>query len=343
MIPDFKTFLNESLWADVQSQAAGDTIKKEDDINRMDVLGLDEYTSSRYEVFTDRIGHAEDTNDIEYVYVPVLRYKDDGDKVYYLCRDFPPQDTITINIDLKHLDHDIYEKLNQQYSLSVIMSDYLKIEPKDGGNVDNEFFFEVLDFIIDNADKSALNVKKLFVNESLWADVQNQASGNTVKKEDDVNRFDAKGFYDYIQKKYVILDQWTKFNYYVRTYQIDISVPIYMDKSTLHLSGPVRDSFTFHLNFEMKENIKMDDNNRREITMFPTMESINYSVDFRKSILYNKLCDEFHVYKKHHMGLPMLHIEPKDGGKVDNNFYLRVLDFITDNYDESEHKVLGKA
>ena len=43
------------------------------------------------------------------------------------------------------------------------------------------------------------------------------------------------------------------------------------------------------------------------------------------------------------MGLQMIHIEPKDGGTIDNMFYLKVLDFITDNYDESEHKIRGKA
>ena len=40
MIPDFKTFLNESLWADVQSQASGTVIKKEDELKpiKIDVL-----------------------------------------------------------------------------------------------------------------------------------------------------------------------------------------------------------------------------------------------------------------------------------------------------------------
>ena len=35
MIPDFKTYLKESLWADVQSQAAGDAIKKEDELGNI--------------------------------------------------------------------------------------------------------------------------------------------------------------------------------------------------------------------------------------------------------------------------------------------------------------------
>jgi hypothetical protein len=158
-----------------------------------------------------------------------------------------------------------------------------------------------------------------------------------VKREDDINLLDANDFYDYILKRYTLLEPYAHINNFVRSHQIDISTPIYMDESVLRLSGPVRDSFIFHLYFEMR------DDGKREITMYPTIDSIKYSVDFTISILYKKLCDEFHVYKKHHMGLQMIHIEPKDGGTIDNMFYLKVLDFITDNYDESEHKIIGKA
>ena len=44
-------------------------------------------------------------------------------------------------------------------------------------------------------------MKKL--SESLWADVQSQASGNTVKKEDDFSLLHADGMKDYILDRYV--------------------------------------------------------------------------------------------------------------------------------------------
>ena len=30
MIPDFKTYINESIWSDIQDRSSGDTIRKED-------------------------------------------------------------------------------------------------------------------------------------------------------------------------------------------------------------------------------------------------------------------------------------------------------------------------
>ena len=30
MIPDFKTFIKESIWSDMQDRGAGDAVKKED-------------------------------------------------------------------------------------------------------------------------------------------------------------------------------------------------------------------------------------------------------------------------------------------------------------------------
>ena len=50
MIPDFKTFINESLWSDMEDRSIGDEIRKEDDINHLDFEELIEYVKDRYEV-----------------------------------------------------------------------------------------------------------------------------------------------------------------------------------------------------------------------------------------------------------------------------------------------------
>lgn len=42
MIPDFKTYIGESIWSDIQDRSAGDTIRKEDEIgNIMDLKPVD--------------------------------------------------------------------------------------------------------------------------------------------------------------------------------------------------------------------------------------------------------------------------------------------------------------
>ena len=37
MIPDFKTFIKESIWSDMQDRSTGDTVREEDKfVNQMD-------------------------------------------------------------------------------------------------------------------------------------------------------------------------------------------------------------------------------------------------------------------------------------------------------------------
>jgi hypothetical protein len=54
MIPDFKTYIKESLWTDIQSRSAGDTVRKEDSIELLDMVGLYEYILSHYELTDNR-------------------------------------------------------------------------------------------------------------------------------------------------------------------------------------------------------------------------------------------------------------------------------------------------
>ena len=43
MIPDFKTFIKESIWSDMQDRSAGETVRKEDDIDNLDTYEFIEY------------------------------------------------------------------------------------------------------------------------------------------------------------------------------------------------------------------------------------------------------------------------------------------------------------
>ena len=35
MIPDFKTFIKESIWSDIQDRSSGEVMRKEDDVNHL--------------------------------------------------------------------------------------------------------------------------------------------------------------------------------------------------------------------------------------------------------------------------------------------------------------------
>ena len=60
MIPDFKTFIKESIWSDIQDRSAGDTIRKEDEVTyytledeKCTVDLLYKYLIKTYEVLGD--------------------------------------------------------------------------------------------------------------------------------------------------------------------------------------------------------------------------------------------------------------------------------------------------
>ena len=56
MIPDFKTYIKESIWSDIQDRSMGKTVRKEDDINLLDVDEFIEYLKKSYKVLIhDRI------------------------------------------------------------------------------------------------------------------------------------------------------------------------------------------------------------------------------------------------------------------------------------------------
>ena len=347
MIPDFKTFLKESIWSDMQDRGTGDIIKTEDisSINNMKKDKFFDFLCNRYKQVSGEKWFNRDYYQST-ISFPVFSTKDDNEEFSVFItgfRDITKSVYVRDNFILNASD--MLKKLQDNFTVDIVYKDdtepdWAEIYPKDQSEITNYFFVTVVDFLIDNVDTNKykrMQERSGSLKESIWSDMQDRGTGDMVKREDDVNLLDTKDFYDYILKRYKLLDSDVKANCFVMTHQTDISMPIYMDKSTLHLSGPIRDSFTFHLHFEMK------DNGKKEITMDPTIVTGKYSVDFTTSILYKKLFDEFYVYKKHHMGLQMIHIEPKDGRNVDNMFYLKVLDFITDNYDESEHKIIGKA
>ena len=178
---------SESLWADVQSQAAGSTVKKEDDVNNMDIDRFVEYLNARYDIGRDKVDkHLHTNNNSSYIYVPI------GIKSYvrsiFIYRNYNP-DEIEITTDIKEYCPEIYERLEENYDIvrdnyQSAKVDLFIINPKNGKNIDNNFFIEVIDFIMANDTDGKLYIKRNKVNESLWADVQSQASGATEKEED---------------------------------------------------------------------------------------------------------------------------------------------------------------
>lgn len=77
MIPDFKTFIKESIWSDMQDRSVGETVRKEDDIDHLNYEEFFVYLTEHYQPKSkkdiDKIGGRTpimDTNTIE-IFIPI--------------------------------------------------------------------------------------------------------------------------------------------------------------------------------------------------------------------------------------------------------------------------------
>ena len=82
MIPDFKTFIKESIWSDIQDRSMGKTVREEDYVSYSDLNNKDctvdllyKYLINNYEVLGDeqiKLNSGEDGGDVWYeVHVPI--------------------------------------------------------------------------------------------------------------------------------------------------------------------------------------------------------------------------------------------------------------------------------
>ena len=154
MIPDFKTYINESIWSDMQDRSSGETVRKEDDINYLDMLGLLDYIQKKYE-FNKEIMTLSSS-----IGIPLFSY---GSHIVYLIISFTySQDRIRdiysrviYEPPLKNISSILKQKYLTKISKEKSMSKYvgrhfvlISTKPKKG-DMDNRFVIDVIDTYID--------------------------------------------------------------------------------------------------------------------------------------------------------------------------------------------------
>ena len=146
MIPDFKTYLSESLWADVQSQASGDTVKKEDDVDLMDIYQFEGFVRKRYE--TDKFSsiYNFDQGNHKNLTIPICRE-------YNLRRSvlkyYWENERIRINFPKDFSDfNEAVKKRFDPRPCDAGRQEYV-IE---GDRVKNSLVIDLIDFMIDNIE-----------------------------------------------------------------------------------------------------------------------------------------------------------------------------------------------
>ena len=309
--------LNESLWADVQSQASGEVDKKEDDVNHLDFYDFYEYLTGRY---TNR----KSINGKDYIvkvddskFISLITFEDTKDSRFYrvgIC-DFDKKPYITIPKREFLIRSNYFKKISEAFELTELEAldtfdtpKYI-VKPKDGGEVNNRFFITVIDFLIDNVEPPyvASIEREDGVRESLWADVQSQASGEVIKKEDDVNKLDIPAFKEYLQNRYVDKDHTGIYSKHF-VYTTDDLNDVYVFFARPHANGT---SYVLWFNSE-------DD-----IITFGT------GLPVECPDIYNKLVDAYEVEYTNIGKGKFYVIEP--GKKATNKLFVEILDFAIDS------------
>ena len=231
MIPDFKTYITESIWSDIQDRSMGKTVRKEDDINLLDINEFCEYLKTIYKTNSDNnisVIKIEDN-----MYLTICLYEDEYGYYRYIYYD---GDYINTQLDVIETLKCLLE-FERKFSIKFNENDFvvncIDIYPKDKARipVTNKFFIEVLDFILDRINTPLeQKIKKISnIKESIWSDIQDRSMGKTVRKEDDINLLDVDEFIEYLKKSYNVLIHDRIIGFYIEDHKCKISIPIEMN------------------------------------------------------------------------------------------------------------------
>ena len=145
--------ITESIWSDMQDRSAGEEIRKEDDINLLDRDGFYNYIMEHYKTATEDVTGPYaiiNSENADYINIPIL--EDETNTLYRVIIWHFNTDERYITIPLRKL-FGVFVKLRDTFKLQSNedrINPLFKVFPKDNKKVDNKFFLEVIDFIIDN-------------------------------------------------------------------------------------------------------------------------------------------------------------------------------------------------
>ena len=184
MIPDFKTYIKESIWSDIQDRSAGDVIRKEDDVNHMNFDTFADYIKDNYSEKGDwfaLVGSEDGKSrhiEIDIISGIDLSFNVVNGKIYNI---------LIQNNANKYIDVPGLKKI---FNVNILGSGTFGVVEKDWTRSNNTFV-KLIEFFL-----------KKKTNESIWSDIQDRSSGEIVREEDDVDRFGYEEFFVYLTEHY---------------------------------------------------------------------------------------------------------------------------------------------
>ena len=155
MIPDFKTYLKESIWSNINKRSEGNLERKEDDINHLDRDGLYEHIFDLYKpVNLHPLPLKSQTSQANtYFSIPIFK---SNYKIYRLDVSFYLDVISKITLMASDVDIiDFKKPLIDNFNVTIRDDGALKIEAKDG-NVSNQVCMDLIKVIVENAPQPAL-------------------------------------------------------------------------------------------------------------------------------------------------------------------------------------------
>ena len=148
--------LSESIWSDMQDRSTGEIVRKEDDVNLLDRDGFYNYIMEHYKTTTEDVTGPYaiiNSENADYISIPILEYQAVilySVNIWHFNTD---EKYITIPTGNLFTGSDLFVKIRDTFKLQPNEDKFnhlFKLFPKDNKKVDNKFFLEVIDFIIDN-------------------------------------------------------------------------------------------------------------------------------------------------------------------------------------------------
>ena len=328
--------IDESTWNDLRRQSAGTRQRLEDDIDGLDRKGLFEYLREIYDCQgKDKIDVITDYDIMDTISVIPFEIMD-GYEDSWFHLEFRHIDkkshlfgkdknkTVCFNYEYSNRLPDLYAAISEKYDTDDFVDSVerlMAIRPKDKSETTNSFYVEVIDFILSQVDGELL-VPWMFRknNEAIWNSIRRQAAGVQEREEDNCKGLTIEEFCDYIRSHYKLVDKFD--NGYT---DIISHNQIYTSMSVLAIcEGYKQGTSYYHLALSKKED--------------------GYIIKFRKTAkgleIYKLLAKEFDFSEATDSWDYV--IRPKDGGEVDNEFFIKVLDFIIDNTKYPEESALER-
>ena len=140
--------IDESAWGEMRHRSSGKVIRKEDDINLLDCEGLTDYLEKHYKPLNT---FAIITNAGNIISVPIIRDNHGNNCIMFGCE----TKSVKMTNDIMDYVYGLLRVMEKNFSIKTFEGEdgtgeykVYTILPKDGSEVTNKFFIEVIDFLL---------------------------------------------------------------------------------------------------------------------------------------------------------------------------------------------------